>query len=239
VTVDHVTFSKVGPGSDAIWQKDKDSNFAINNCTFNDIPTTPTQQYAISVFAPSFAGIDSTNLFNGGAMVALMGGTVSANTTWKNINTTVAVTADVSVEGTATPVLTIAAGSIYKFASGIELSVGYNDPGSLTLAGTATAGITFTSLAGVPAAGDWLGIRLWYSATATIKNAKIFYAGSDKGAIDVVSDTDKLDLQNSEIVSSGAYGIRVPCDSKAKITNANNTFTDCASGDVGPGPQCN
>jgi hypothetical protein len=236
VTVDHATFSKVGPGSDAIWQKDKDSNFAINNCTFSDIPSTPTQQYAISVYAPSFAGIDSTNVFNGGAMVQLMGGTVSADTTWKNINTTVAVTADVSVEGTTTPVLTIAAGSIYKFASGIEISVGYNDPGTLILAGTAAATISFSSLAGVPAAGDWLGIRLWYSATATIKNAKISYAGSDKGAIEVVSDTDKLDLQNSEIVSSDSYGIRVPCGSKAKITNANNTFTACASGEEGPGP---
>lgn len=238
VTVDHVTFAHVGPGADAIWQKDKDSNFTITSCTFNDIPTTPTQQYAISVYAPSFAGIDSTNVFNGGAIVQLMGGIVATNSTWKNIGTTVAVTADVNVEGTATPVLTIAAGSVYKFAGGIELSVGYGDPGALTVAGTAAAPITLTSLAGTPVAGDWLGIRLWNSGTATIKNATISYAGSDKGAIDVVSNTNKLDIQNSQIVSSASYGIRIPCNSTATVTNTGNTFTACADGDVGPGPAC-
>jgi hypothetical protein len=150
----------------------------------------------------------------------------------------VAVTADLSVEGAATPVLTMAAGSVYKFASGVELSVGYNDPGSLTVVGTATAPITLTSLAGVPAAGDWLGIRLWYSATATIKNATISYAGSDKGAIDVVSATDKLDIQDSIIASSASYGIRIPCNSTATVTNTGNTFTACAGGNVGPGPAC-
>lgn len=236
VTVDHVTFAHVGQGADAIWQKDKDSNFAITSCTFSDIPSTPTQQYAISVYAPSFVGIDSTNAFNGGAMVQLMGGTVATNSTWKNIGTTVAVTADLRVEGTATPVLTIAAGSVYKFASETELAVGYSDPGSLSLVGTATAIITLTSLAGTSAAGDWVGISLWNSATATIKNATISFAGSDQGAINVVSSGCKLDIQDSKIVSSATYGIRVPCSSKANITNTNNTFTACASGDVGPGP---
>lgn len=236
VTVDHVTFSHVGPGSNAIWQKDKDSNFTISSCTFSDIPTTPKQSYAISVYAPSFVGIDSTNVFNDGAQVELMGGVVAANSTWKNIGTTVAVTNDLSIEGTATPVLTLAAGSVFKFASGIELSVGYGDPGSLTIAGTAAAPVTLTSLAGTPAAGDWLGVRLWYNATATIKYANISYAGSDKGAIDVVSNTVKLDIQNSAISSSASYGIRIPCNSTATVVNTNNTFTACESGDVGPGP---
>lgn len=236
VTVDHVTFSHVGPGSNAIWQKDKDSNFAITACTFSDIPTSPKQSYAISLYAPSFAGIDSNNVFNDGAMVELKGGVIASNATWKNIGTTVAVTEDLGIEGTSTPVLTLAAGSVFKFASGIELYLGYNDPGSLIAVGTAAAPITLTSLAGTPAAGDWMGIRLWYSATATIKYATITYAGSDKGAIDVVSATDKLDIQNSTISSSASYGIRIPCDSTATVVNTNNTFTDCASGDVGPGP---
>jgi hypothetical protein len=235
VTVDHVTFAHVGPGADAIWQKDKDSNFTITSCTFSDIPTTPTQQYAISVYAPSFPGIDSTNAFNG-ATIQLMGGYVATNSTWKNIGTTVAVTDDVRVEGTATPVLTIAAGSIFKFASDTGLSIGYSDPGSLSLVGTATAPITLTSLAGTPAAGDWIGITLWNSGTATIKNATISYAGSDKGAIDVVSNGCKLDIQDSKIESSATYGIRIPCSSTASVVNTNNTFTACASGNVGPGP---
>lgn len=236
VIVDHVTFSHVGAGSNAIWQKDKDSNFAITACTFSDIPTSPTQSYAISVYAPSFAGIDSNNVFNDGAMVELKGGVVETNATWKNIGTTVAVTDDLGIEGTSTPVLTLTAGSVFKFASGTELYIGYNDPGTLSAIGTAAAPITFTSLAGTPAAGAWVGIKLWYSATATIKYATISYAGSDDGAIDIVSATDKLDIQNSTISSSASYGIRIPCNSTATVVNTNNTFTSCASGDVGPGP---
>jgi hypothetical protein len=240
VTVDHVTFAHVGAGSDAIWEKDKDSNFVISNCTFNDIPTTPTQQYAISVYAPSFVGIDSTNVFAGGAMVALMGDTVSTTTTWKNIGTAVAVTAELSIGGTTSPTLTIAAGSTFKFANGVPVSVGYNDPGKLVVAGTATSRVTLTSLAATPGPGDWDGIVVWSASSATLSYTTVSYAGSDgssgKGAVSVISDNDTLSISNSTISNSGTYGIGVPCGSTATITNTGNTFTANASGDVGPGP---
>jgi hypothetical protein len=236
VTVDHVTFAHVGPGSNAIWQKDKDSNFTISNCTFSDIPSTPTQQYAISVYPPSFAGIDSTNIFNGAAMVELMGGVIGTDTSWKNIGTTVAVTDDLDVQGTATPKLTIAAGSAFKFASGVGIGVGYSSPGVLNLVGTATSRIALGSLAGTPNPGDWVGVYVWSGGTAKIANATISYAGSDRGAITVDSNTSILDVQSSTIDHSGSYGIGVRCNSTAVITNTGNTFTDNASGDVGPGP---
>jgi hypothetical protein len=236
VTVDHVTFSHVGPGSDGILERDRDSNFVISNCTFNDIPSTPTQQYAISLYAPSFAGIDATNTFNGQAMVQLMGGTISANTAWKNVGTTVAVTEDLSIQGTATPVLTVAAGSAFKFASGIEVSVGYSDPGTLNLVGTATSKITLGSLAGTPNPGDWVGITLWSGGSASITYTTISYAGSDRGAIRVGSNTSTLEISNSAIDHSGSYGIGVQCNSTATVTSTGNTFTSNASDDVGPGP---
>jgi hypothetical protein len=236
VTVDHLSFAHVGDGSDAILERDRDSNFAISNCTFSDIPSTPTQQYAISVYAPSFAGIDANNTFNGQAMVQLMGGTIATNTTWKNVGTTVAVTEDLSVQGTATPILTVSAGSAFKFASGLTIDVGYSDPGSLVLAGTATSRITLGSLAGAPAPGDWVGIILWSGGGAKIAYSTISYAGSDRGAISVDSNTSTLDIQNSTIDHSASYGIGVRCNSTATVTNTGNTFTANASGDVGPGP---
>lgn len=235
VTLDHVTFAHVGAGSDAIWQKDRDSNFAISNCTFSDIPNTPTQQYAISVYAPSFAGIDANNTFNGQAMVQLMGGTIGSNTTWKNVGTTVAVIDDLSVEGTATPTLTVAAGSAFKFASGIEFWAGYNNPGSLSLAGTATSKITLGSLAGTPAAGDWVGIVVYSGGTAKIAYTTISYAGSGRGAVTVDSNTSSLDIQNSTIDHSETYGIGIRCNSTATVVNTNNTITDTPAA-VGPGP---
>jgi hypothetical protein len=241
VTVDHVTFSHVGAGSNAIWEKDKDSNFVISNCTFNDIPSTPTQQYAISVYAPSFAGIDSTNTFNGKAMVELMGDSISTDTSWKNIVATVAVTADLSIGGAATPTLTIAAGSTFKFATDTGISIGYSDPGKLVLAGTSASRITLTSLAGTPGPGDWNGITVWYSSSAKIAYSTISYAGStsassSNGAVSAVSNNDSLDIQNSTLSYSGQYGIGAPCNSTATVTNVGNTFTGNALGNVGPGP---
>ena len=238
VAVDHVTFSHVGAGSNAIWEKDKDSNFVITNCTFNDIPI---QQYAISVFAPSFAGIDSNNTFNGNAIVELMGNTIGTDTSWKNIGTSVAVTADLDIGGTATPTLTIAAGSTFKFATDTGISIGYNNPGKLVLAGTAASKVTLTSLAGTPGPGDWNGITVWYSSSAQIAYSTISYAGSTSassstGAVSVVSNNDSIDIQNSTISFSAQYGIGVPCNSTATVTNTGNTFTSNVSGNVGPGP---
>ena len=241
VTVDHVSFAHVGAGSNAIWQKDKDSNFAISNCTFSDIPSTPTQQYAISVYAQSFAGIDSTNAFNGNAMVELMGGTISTDTSWKNIGTVVAVTDDLDIGGTATPTLTIAAGSTFKFATDFGISLGYGSPGSLVLAGTATAKITLTSLAVTPGAGDWNGIMLWSNSSAKIQYSSILYGGStsastSNGAVSVAANTDSVDIQNSTISFSGEYGIGIPCGSTATVVNLGNVLTNNTLGPVGPGP---
>jgi hypothetical protein len=238
VTVDHLTFAHVGPGSDAIWEKDVDSNFTISNCTFKDIPTAPTQQYAISVYAPSFVGIDSTNAFNGNATVQILGGTLSTNTSWKNIGTTLAVTDDLNVGGTTAPTLTLAAGSTLKFANDTGITIGYNDPGKLVVAGTATSPVTLTSLAASPGPGDWSGITVWYASSATISYATISYAGAGggDGAVSVVSDNDTLAIQNSTVAYSGTYGIGIPCGSTATVTNTGNTFTSNASGNVGPGP---
>jgi hypothetical protein len=235
VTVDHVIFAHVGAGSNAIWQRDADSNFFISSCTFSDIPTYPTQQYAIALFAPSFAGIDTTNQFNG-AMVELMGGIVSYNMVWKNIGAVVAVTSDIKIEGPVSPTLTIAAGSIFKFAVNTEISVGYNNPGRLGLYGTAASRVMLMSLASNPGPGDWRGIVLWYNSSAVINYSGISHAGSDNGAVSVMSNSDVLNMQNSDISYSASYGIGVPCGSTANITNTGNTFTGNARGNIGPGP---
>ena len=235
VSIDHVTIAHVGSGSDGIWQKDVDSNFAIGNCTFNDIPSTPTQQYAISVSVQSFAGIDATNVFGGNAMIQLMGGNLNTSATWKNLGTTVAVTDDLRVEGAATPTLTIPAGSTFKFAADTKLWIGYSDPGSLVVNGTATSKVTFTSLNATPGAGDWVGIVVW-TGSASLRYTTISYAGSDKGAVTVVGNTTTLDVQNCTLSNSASYGIGIPCGSTATLTNTNNTFPANTTGDVGPGP---
>jgi hypothetical protein len=240
VIVDHVIFSHVGAGSDAIMQKSIDSNFIISNCTFNNIPTSPTMQYAISAYAPSFPGIDSTNAFNG-SMVQIMGGTVSYNMVWKNIGAVVAVTDDIKIEGPVSPTLTVAAGSVFKFASGTGISVGYSSPGRLVLAGTAASRVTLMSLAGNPSPGAWEGITLGYNSSANIAYSNIYHAGSDDGsaigAVSVIANSSNLSMQNSNISLSSSYGIGVPCNSTAAIINMGNTFSSNAKGTIGPGPK--
>ena len=237
VTIDHVAISHVGAGHNGIEEDDADSTFTISNSTFSNIPTTPTQQYAISVQAPSFAGIDSTNTFNGGAMIELAGGTVSVSTDWKNPGATVAVTSALSLGGTTTPILTIAAGSVFKFAADTYLWVGYSYAGNLKVNGTLAANVVFTSLNTSPAPGDWAGITLWGSGRATIQYANISYGGgSSAGDVTVKSDTNVLDIENSKLTNSAGYAISIPCGSAATVTNTGNTFASNASGNVGPGP---
>jgi hypothetical protein len=240
VTIDHAIIAHVGAGSDGILEKDVDSSFAIASCTFSDIPSTPTQQYAISLYAPSFAGIDSTNAFNG-SPVQLMGGTIASNTTWRNIGTPVMVSADVKIGGAAKPTLTLAAGSVFEFAADVGISLGYSAAGSLNIAGTATSNVVLTSAAGTPGAGDWNGIILWSNSSAKITYATISYAGSTTasssyGAVSLVSNDDSLEIRNSTISHSAEYGVGIPCKSTATVVNVGNTFTSNALGDVGPGP---
>ena len=233
VSIDHVTISHVGAGANGI-QEDNDANFAISNCTFNDILAAPAQQYAISVIAPSFAGIDSTNVFNGGAMIEIAGDTLSATTTWKNPGTQIAVTSDLFLEGTPAPVLTIAAGSIFKFADDTEFRIGYSGGGNLKAIGTQASPITFTSLDQSPAPGSWMGITVWDKAT--IQYASIYYAGAQYGNVTLENDSAVLDIENSTLADSLTYGINVECGSTATVTNVNNTFSGNVEGNVGPGP---
>jgi len=238
VTIDHVTVDHIGLNANAITQKDTDSNFAITNCTFKNVPTA---QYAVSVDGESFAGIDSTNAFNGSS-IELRGGDISATTTWKNPGTSVAVvvTDKLNVDGAPAPTLTIAAGTNLLFVKDSGIAVG-SKGGMLKIVGTVAAPITLTSANTPPSAGDWNGIILWSNGNAKIAYTTISYAGSTEasssnGALSVVADSNSIDIQNSTISHSAQYGIGIRCGSTATVGNTGNTFTDNALGDVGPGP---
>jgi hypothetical protein len=239
VTIDHVTIDHVGSGSNAIQEGDADSNFTISNCTFKNVPTTPTQQYAISVSAASFAGIDSTNTFNGN-IVELAGDTVSATTTWKNPGTPVIVTSDLYLDGTPAPILNIAAGTAFRFAQNKRFAVAYGNGGNLKVNGTATSRVTFTSANAAQAAGDWGGIMVWAAGEATIQYTDISYGGAistgtTSGDVSV-DDGAKLTISNSTLSSSSGYGLWIDCASAATVTDTTITYTSNVQGTKGPGP---
>jgi hypothetical protein len=237
VTVDHVTIDHVGPNTNAITEKDTDSNFAISNCTFKGIPAA---QYAISVDGQSFAGIDSTNAFNGSS-IELRGGDISATTTWKNPGATVVVvTSDLSLDGAPAPTLTIAAGTQLSFVQDTGIQVGYGKGGILKIAGTATALVTLTSANTPAAAGEWDGIFIWGNGQAVIDNATISYGGNvftgtSSGDI-CVEGKAKLTISNSTLSNSSGYGLWIRCGSEATVNATNVQYDSNASGQEGPGP---
>jgi hypothetical protein len=237
VTIDHVTIDHVGPNSNAIKEKDADSNFAISNCTFKNIPAA---RYAISVDGESFAGIDSTNAFNGAA-IELAGGDISATTTWKNPGTSVIVTYSLYVDGAPAPTLTIAAGTKLFFVQEMGVVVGSSKGGILKVAGTATDLVTMTSANTPPAAGDWNGIFLWDGGQASIDYATISYGGNittgtTSGDICVEGEA-KLTISNSTLSNSSGYGVWIRCGSLATVTDTTVTYDPSnVSGAKGPGP---
>jgi hypothetical protein len=64
------------------------------------------------------------------------------------------------VAGTTAPQLTIEDGAVLEFEAGASLKVGLGGPGYIYVNGT-SAGVTFTSAAATPQAGDWDGVTIW------------------------------------------------------------------------------
>ena len=261
VTLDRVTVDHVGLGSDGILEWDMDSNFLITNSSFSNIPDG---QYAISVQAPSFAGVGAGNTFNGGAMIEIAGGTISSTTSWVDPGTAVVVSDSLWVEGLDSPVLTLGAGLKLMFAPAnnpLEFSVGQGAGASLVVAGTSANHVVLTSLAGSPDQGDWVGVEVWAGGKAQISYAEIAYAGSDgTGGGDLILENGNSTAQivgdHSSFTYSRGYGIYLDCADptvtpqatvtlNAGITYAHNesdmTNTGLPADNVGPGlsgPDC-
>jgi len=91
-------------------------------------------------------------------------GIITEDTTWTASGSPYLVSGDLSVGSGVT--LTIEPGTEVRFATTDALSGGDPDKVELIVAGTLVAdGVTFTSNADTPAAGDWYGIRFLDSST--------------------------------------------------------------------------
>jgi len=255
VTLDHVTIGHVSPDAHGILEYDSDSNFAITNSTFSDIDPS---RYAISLQAPSFAGIGAGNVFNGNAMIEIFGGILGTTTSWVDPGTDIAVTDSLYVDGVDNPVLTLGPGMTLKFnpvTPPLEFSIGSTMGGKLVVAGTSTNRVTVTSLADAPNQGDWVGIEVWALGAAQISYANISYGGSDgSGGGDIIlegaNSTSSLAVDHTAMTFSMGYGIYLACSTPgatpvATVTlGAGNTYayndmdlslSNTQSSNVGPG----
>jgi hypothetical protein len=167
---------------------------AIRNVTFRDNETAISDPTARGVFgafsnnvfqrnaralrvsAPVFVALGENNDF--GDRIDVLGGTVAAQGTWPKTKGDVIVTEPIYVNGKGDKAasLTIARGSVVKFAPKTWLEIGTGGPAELT-----AQGVTFTSSEASPKAGDWVGLIFGdKTRRALVTDSTIEYAGAEE-----------------------------------------------------------
>ncbi len=147
-------------------------------------------------------------------------GTVTEPTTWQAFGVPVLVTEHLKVQGEkSAPTLTLAPGTVMKFAGGSVLSVGEGNGGGLI-----ARQVTFTSSNATPHPGDWVGLALHERSTNVVLEGSTFeYAGSTehygKGAITFHDTT-----------ANKARGVRI---SKVTFKNVAQSGIASSDGDCG------
>lgn len=138
----------------------------------------------------ALGALTAANGFGDADVIEVTAGNVRATTTWlTQPKVKVHVMGDVAVEGDFT--LTVAAGGTYLWKGGTGLSVAYHGGGTLKVAGTEAAPVTFGAL--VPAE-PWTGIRLDEGAkNVELTHLQLADVSGDAGIVATRSALGKLD----------------------------------------------
>lgn len=211
----------------------------------NNVILASAGRHAMRIRANHIKGIGEGNLFitgpnNGVEISGNLSSSIyiTSDATWKALNVPYYASEDLIVSQNST--LTLAPGTILKFASGkrIETGTSSNGQSKLIAIGTEDLPITFTSASASPQKGDWKGI-IFNSGTmpgTELNHCIIEYAGSSYGNIEVYPcGTSNPAIQNSQINHSAKHGIY-----KRKVSGVNgdpmlynNTFFNNTLGDIG------
>ena len=148
---------------------------------------------------------------------------ITTNTTWYG-NKIYKVTRSIDVTNRA--LLTIEPGCIIKFVKDVELSIAYNDYGTVLARGTKDKPILFTSESPKPEAGDWFGFYIYDGSEGSeFDYCTIEFAGGyspNQAAINLRGG--KAKFINCTVSESDSYGYEVRND--AEFTGfAYNTVT--------------
>jgi hypothetical protein len=128
-------------------------------------------------------------------------GTISTNTTFGRYSPAsdgvYIVTADITVQGAASPVLTIEAGVVVKFNAARQMIIGHaSSPGAsgnLAINGTATDPVLFTANTATPTPGFWVAVKGNTYSTVTVNYCTFEYGGSTNGLYDVLGGSPQFD----------------------------------------------
>ncbi len=207
----------------------------VNLLEFKNVTSTKNEKTAGRVGPNALPLIDGTSDFTGNIgndYLTVASGKVLGNqsTTWNKLSVPALI--DRYVEIPSTSLVTIQAGSQFKFVSRGYISV----KGALKAIGTASQPILFSGA--TESKGFWHGIQ-FYNAVDTrneLSYITLEHTGSGNygeigahGAI-YASDETVLNLHDSTIKNNKLYGLWI--SNTANVTNVNNTFTNNTAGDV-------
>ncbi|MBN2381089.1 right-handed parallel beta-helix repeat-containing protein [candidate division WOR-3 bacterium] len=201
---------------------------------FSNNEVTENADYPIYIRAGQVHTLGSGNDFSGNSKqgVVVDYDDVTITCTWRNHGVPYVIKDDVTVEGNASPILTIASGCILKFMAGAGFYVGYSESGALR-----ADGVTFTSAASPASRGDWLGITFedyTMDAGSELKDCTVEYGGGN-GYGAIYLSVSSPAITGCEIASSDSWGIYLYySDLNPVDLLANNSFHDNRDGDVGP-----
>lgn len=182
------------------------------NATSKNLSVMHTADHAVRIGANQAGTLPEGGTFGGSGTntVRVEGGDVSATQTWPNLGIPYHVAGRVHVYGSASPTLTIPAGTELRFASGAGFDISYaSTPGTLKVDGTAADPVVMTTSSGTPQPGAWAGIRFGSSATldSYVKHAEMAYCGSDQYDACLRIQSSTVAVQDVTIEKSGAYGV--------------------------------
>lgn len=167
---------------------------------------------------------------------------ITANETWKAADNPHLVQADIAVNGTGSPILTIEAGVEVRFASGAGLSIGCSDAGAIKVMGTATAPVQFVANTASPTKGFWRQLLIYNKAAASeLHYLTLSYCGGNSGlgtdaCLSLVGSGNgngpKPVVDNVTVQNSGAYGVRVDDDAGFGTGSTKLTVTGSTSNPI-------
>lgn len=188
------------------------------------------RSYAISV-EPNYTGSLPTNgTFTNNApnAVEIRCCVVATTQTWPNLGIPYVVSSSINVGAPSSPSLTVPAGTELRFAEGVELRIGGDQPGALIAVGTAAAPIRFVPNAATPTKGHWRGIHFWQAAGSQLDYTVVSHAGASgsigTGNLNVYREIGAF-VTNSTIANSSGCGITFSDGSYTGSTTVTTDFT--------------
>ncbi|MEL6346789.1 MAG: putative metal-binding motif-containing protein, partial [Myxococcota bacterium] len=161
-------------------------------------------------------------------------GTLRESVSWSDPGIPFLFTGEVYVDafGPATAVtLSIGAGVEAHFDTDAGLFIGYGGTGALTVAGTSTNPVIFTSAQDSPEAGDWLGIEfgVWDDGS-TLEEVEISYGGGNTYGNLFFDGGSAASVSSATITNSSAYGIYRTSGVTPSLSTI--SYADNVSGDL-------